>query len=176
MKVYLISDKYRIEYEEYLGGCDTSDVLITNGSYESTFIVSGISADISSEDKKEFEDKFNCKILFFLKSNKTNMLTPRVVVKAAREIRDKLTSMRCFFQSMEDVSNGDIGLSAVLAKKFDVRSVLDIITVVNVTNKKDNGVIADKKDTVPFREHVQHSKTKAWGQSIRNISNSTESA
>ncbi|KAL7669783.1 hypothetical protein ACOME3_004730 [Neoechinorhynchus agilis] len=84
--------------------------------------------------------------------------------------------MTIFTQDVQDVSNGDIGLSAVLAKKFDVRSVLDIITIVNVTNKKDNAVIADKKDTVPFREHVQHSKTKAWGQSIRNISNSTESA
>ncbi|KAL7668241.1 hypothetical protein ACOME3_008951 [Neoechinorhynchus agilis] len=81
--------------------CDTSGVQITNASYYSTFLVNRLSPDIDAADKKSFENKFGCEILFFLKSARTAKLIPRAVVKAPVDRRDALISERYCFQGME---------------------------------------------------------------------------
>ncbi|KAL7672640.1 hypothetical protein ACOME3_007523, partial [Neoechinorhynchus agilis] len=147
LKVYLSNDIYKHQYKCYLESIKSPNVTFTNNSFDSTFLVSGLSPDIEEVDKKAFETKFGCKVLFFIKSRNNRLPIPRAVVKADIGTRDALLTQRCFFQWMENfftptkfrnwtitsfldvlgVSNRDIGLSNVRKNDVFVHTVQDSI-------------------------------------------------
>ncbi|KAL7672585.1 hypothetical protein ACOME3_007474 [Neoechinorhynchus agilis] len=147
LKVYLSNDIYKHQHKCYLESIKSPNVTFTNNSFDSTFLVSGLSPDIEEVDKKAFETKFGCKVLFFIKSRNNRLPIPRAVVKADIGTRDALLTQRCFFQWMEifftptkfrnwtttsflyvlGVSNRDIGLSNVRKNDVFVHTVQDSI-------------------------------------------------
>ncbi|KAL7669764.1 hypothetical protein ACOME3_004711 [Neoechinorhynchus agilis] len=114
LKIYFTNNVHSNNFKEFAANrCDNSGVTISTGTYDSTFLVSGLSPGIDLSDREEFEAKFRCQILFFLKSIKSGKPIPRAVLKANVDTRNKLTAQRCFFQGMEvkflsnDISNQD---------------------------------------------------------------------
>ncbi|KAL7667663.1 hypothetical protein ACOME3_010522 [Neoechinorhynchus agilis] len=102
LKIQFVSDIFMKQYNVFLNSFNTDPSLkITDSSYKSTFIVSGLSPYIALEDRKAFEWKVGCEVVFFLKSLKTGKPIPRAVVKAPVHIREKLTTSSCSFMSME---------------------------------------------------------------------------
>ncbi|KAL7677511.1 hypothetical protein ACOME3_003748 [Neoechinorhynchus agilis] len=104
IKIHFVGNNYVKQFADFVDKhCDKSGISVTCRVYH----------HIDSEDRKDFERKYGCRILFLLKSRKSGALIPRSVAKAAVDVRDQLTSRRCFFQATEikfianDISNYD---------------------------------------------------------------------
>ncbi|KAL7669813.1 hypothetical protein ACOME3_004759 [Neoechinorhynchus agilis] len=86
LKIYFNGNLHLSNFHKFIEtNCDTS----------------GVHPEIDTADKKSFENKFGCEILFFLKSARTAKFIPKAVVKAPADRRDALIKERCCFQGME---------------------------------------------------------------------------
>ncbi|KAL7669492.1 hypothetical protein ACOME3_010147 [Neoechinorhynchus agilis] len=64
---------------EHFTDCDLKGIEINKWNVNTTFIASGVSPDLDTDDHANFEKSFQCKILFFLKSQRTGNPILRVV-------------------------------------------------------------------------------------------------
>ncbi|KAL7674261.1 hypothetical protein ACOME3_000540 [Neoechinorhynchus agilis] len=159
--------------------CDNSGVTISTGNYDSTFQVSGQSSDIGLSDREEFEARFRCQILFFLKSTKSGKSIPRAVLKANVDTRNELAAQRCFFKKWKlnsfpmiylirtifisrdaaDVKSEAAGHRNVRTNLSFVRTVLKISVAKNAPNRRNYVPTAVKQVIAFLQGNVRNSRS-----------------